>query len=92
MCKPEWKFNFQGNSKFKWPVLSHGTFHYNNQFYTIIVENCKEETINLILGGNQKCIYNPLIELRTSFIADPLLIPLAILIISEAKSKQTSTK
>ena len=63
----EQKYYDIGNSKFKWPVLSHGTFHDNNQFYTIIVENCKEETINLILGGNQKCIYNPLIELRTSY-------------------------
>ena len=63
----EQKYYDIGNSKFKWPVLSHGTFHDNNKFYTIIVENCKEETINLILGGNQKCIYNPLIELRTSY-------------------------
>jgi hypothetical protein len=56
-----------GNSKFKWPVLSHGTFHYDNQFYTIIVEGCKEETIKHILGGNKKCNYNPLIDIRTSY-------------------------
>ena len=63
----EQKYYDIGNSKFKWPVLSHGTFHQDNQFYTIIVEECKEETINLILGGNHKCIYNPLIDLRTSY-------------------------
>ena len=56
-----------GNPKFKWPVLSRGTFNENNQFYTIVVERCKEETINIILDGNQKCIYNPIIDLRTSY-------------------------
>jgi hypothetical protein len=56
-----------GNPKFRWPVLSHGTFNDNNQFYTIIVEGCKEDTIDLILGGNQKCIYDPLIDIRTSY-------------------------
>ena len=63
----EQKYYDIGHSKFKWPVLSHGTFHCDNQFYTIIVEGCKEETINHILGGNQKCIYNPLIDIRTSY-------------------------
>ena len=56
-----------GNPKFRWPVLSHGTFKNNNQFYSIIVEGCKNETINLILGGNHKCIDNPLIHIKTSY-------------------------
>ena len=56
-----------GNPKFRWPVLSHGTFNIKNRFYSIVVEECKNETINLILGGNQKCINNPLISVRTSY-------------------------
>ena len=56
-----------GNPKFKWPVLSHGTFSMNNQFYSIIVEGCKNETINLILGENEKCRYKSLINIITSY-------------------------
>ena len=63
----EQKYYDIGNPKFRWPILSHGTFNYNNQFYTIIVEGCKEDTIEIILGGNQKCINNPLIDIRTSY-------------------------
>ena len=63
----EQKYYDIGNPKFRWPILSHGTFNYNNQFYTIIVEGCKEDTIDIILGGNQKCINNPLIDIRTSY-------------------------
>ena len=55
------------NPKFRWPVLSHGTYKTNNQFYSIVVEECKNDTINLILGGNQKCINNPLIRIQTSY-------------------------
>ena len=56
-----------GNPKFKWPVLSHGTFNINNQFYSIIVEGCQNDTINLILGGNEKCRYKSLINIGTSY-------------------------
>jgi hypothetical protein len=56
-----------GNPKFRWPVLSHGTFNINNQFYCVIVEGCKNDTISQILDGNQKCIYNPLIGIKTSY-------------------------
>ena len=54
--------------KFRWPVLSHGTIHYDNKFYCIIIEGCKEETINPILGENQKCINDTLIDIKTAYL------------------------
>ena len=48
-----------GEPEFRWPVMAHGTYNANSQFYAIVLERCKEETINLILGGeNNHCINN----------------------------------
>ena len=45
-----------GEPGFRWPVMAHGTYNDNSQYYVIILERCKEETINLILGGeNNHC-------------------------------------
>ena len=41
---------------FKWPIMAHGTFHVDEIFYTIVIERCKNDTLNLILGeGNHQC-------------------------------------
>ena len=53
--KDEQKYYNVEDSKFRWPVLSHGTFSGIAQIYNIIVEKCEESTINLILGENYKC-------------------------------------
>ena len=39
-----------GDSFFKWPVIAYGTFNSNNKFYSIILEKCEENTLNLIEG------------------------------------------
>jgi len=45
-----------GEPEFRWPVMAHGTYNAKSQFYVIILERCKEETINIILGGeNNHC-------------------------------------
>ena len=43
------------DSKFRWPEISHGTFHKDFKLYSLVVEKCKEESLNLILGEGQKC-------------------------------------
>jgi len=43
------------DSKFRWPEITHGTYHKDYKVYSIVVEKCKEESLNLILGGGQKC-------------------------------------
>jgi len=48
--------------------LSHGTFHYDSKFYSIFIEGCKDETINPILGENQKCINDTLIDIKTAYL------------------------
>ena len=45
-----------GEPEFRWPVMAHGTYNAKSKFYSIVLERCKEETINLILGGeNNHC-------------------------------------
>ena len=44
-----------GDTKFRWPVMAHGTFNKNSKFYAIILERCQEETIHLVLGENYHC-------------------------------------
>ena len=35
--------------------MAHGTFNENIEFYSIIIERCREDTINLILGEGYNC-------------------------------------
>ena len=45
-----------GEPEFRWPAMAHGTYNNKSQYYGIVLERCKEETINLILGGeNNHC-------------------------------------
>ena len=41
--------------KFKWPVIAHGTYNPNKIFYCLIMEKCKEEKVDLILGKGNHC-------------------------------------
>lgn len=41
--------------KFRWPEITHGTYHKDYKVYSIVVEKCKEESLNIILGGGQQC-------------------------------------
>ena len=63
----EQKYYDSDHPKFRWPVIGHGTYNKNNIFYNIIIESCKEDTLNLILGDGFKCIKDPLIELNTAY-------------------------
>ena len=44
-----------GDTKFRWPEIGHGIYHHNNKIYSLIIEKCKNNTINLILGDNTYC-------------------------------------
>ena len=63
----EQKYYDTDHPKFRWPIIGHGTYNKNNIFYSIIIESCKEDTLNLILGDGFKCIKDPLIELNTAY-------------------------
>ena len=43
------------DSEFRWPIIAHGTYNSNSKFYSIFLERCKEDTINLILGEGFHC-------------------------------------
>ena len=50
----EQKYYDTGDPKFMWPRMSKGTYNPNKEYYTIILEKCEEETLNLILGENNQ--------------------------------------
>ena len=51
----EQKYYNKGESKFKWPVMAHGSNNPNNQFYSIYMGKCNENILNLILGEGHHC-------------------------------------
>ena len=51
----EGKYYDTEDSEFRWPVIAHGTYNSDNKFYCIILERCQEETVNLILSGQNHC-------------------------------------
>ena len=61
----EQKYYDTGDSKFKWPVIAHGTYHPENKLYSIIIERCHNDTVNLILGDNTYC--NTVEQIEKSF-------------------------
>ena len=40
---------------FRWPNLSHGNYNPNETFYSVIVEKCEEDTLQIMFGNNQHC-------------------------------------
>ena len=44
-----------GETNFRWPEIAHGTSNPNAKIYSIFMEKCQEDTLNLILGDNYHC-------------------------------------
>ena len=53
--KIDQKYYNTGDPKFKWPVISHGTYNKNFGIYNIIIERCQNNIIKLILGEGYQC-------------------------------------
>ena len=66
-CKEDQKYYNTDDPKFKWPVISHGTNNPNYQLYNIIIESCKEDTIDLILGEGSHCKEKELFKINENF-------------------------
>ena len=49
------KYYETDHPKFKWPTMAHGTYNLQNQFYSIVLERCENDTINEILGEGAYC-------------------------------------
>ena len=49
------KYYDTNDPNFKWPVIAHGTYNPKAIYYTIILERCKQNTLNLILGSEYNC-------------------------------------
>ena len=51
------KYYDRDDSNFKWPKITYGEVDTENEFYSIVVEKCKEDTLNLIKGGEgNQCV------------------------------------
>ena len=49
------KYYDTDDPKFKWPEISHGTNDPNCKTYNVVIESCKEDTVDLILGKGSHC-------------------------------------
>ena len=58
------KYYDTDDPRFKWPVIAHGTYNPNYQIYNIVIETCKEDTIDLILGEGSHCHVEDFFELN----------------------------
>ena len=61
------KYYDTDDPKFKWPVIAHGTYNPNYQIYNIIIESCKEDTVDLILGEGSHCKETEFNELNENY-------------------------
>ena len=53
--KVEDKYYDINEPNFRWPNLSYGAFNPNQTFYSVIVERCQEDTMQLIFGNDSHC-------------------------------------
>ena len=49
------KYYDTDDPKFRWPEISHGTYHKDYKIYNIFIEKCQEDTVSLILGEGNHC-------------------------------------
>jgi len=49
------KYYDTGDINFRWPEMARGTYNNNKAFYSVFLERCNEETINLVLGNGYHC-------------------------------------
>ena len=49
------KYYDTDDPNFCWPRMAYGTFNSKNEFYNVIIEGCKQSTLNLIMGENTSC-------------------------------------
>jgi hypothetical protein len=49
------KYYDTGNINFKWPEMAHGTYNKNKTYYSVVLEKCREDTIDLVLGKGHHC-------------------------------------
>ena len=61
------KYYDTNDPKFKWPVIAHGTYNPNTKIYNIVIESCKEDTVDLILGEGSHCRETEFKELNQNF-------------------------
>jgi len=65
--KKDQKYYDTNDPNFKWPVIAHGTYNPNYKIYNVIIESCKEDTVNLILGEGSHCQETDFFELNENF-------------------------
>jgi len=49
------KYYDTNDPNFKWPVIAHGTYNPKSKSYNVVIESCKEDTVDLILGEGSHC-------------------------------------
>ena len=42
-------------SKYRVPKIEHGTYNFNKSFYSIIIEDCEDDSLSLLFNENRRC-------------------------------------
>lgn len=51
----EQKYYDLNESKFKVPKIEHGTINFTKSFYSIIIEDCEDDSLKILFTDNRKC-------------------------------------
>jgi len=51
----EQKYYDLNESKYRMPKIEHGTFNFTKSFYSIIIEDCEDDSLSLIFNDKRKC-------------------------------------
>ena len=51
----EKKYYDLNESKYKVPKIEHGTYNFTKSFYSIIIEDCEDDSLDLIFNDKRKC-------------------------------------
>ena len=52
------KYYTTGEQNFRWPRMAHGLSHQDKEYYSVLIEKCEEDTLNIVLGEENNCKEN----------------------------------
>ena len=54
----EQKYYDTNDPKFRWPEIAHGTYNSKYKVYSVIIQQCNQDSLDIVLGKGYKCQNN----------------------------------
>ena len=51
----EQKYYDTNDPKFRWPEIAHGTYNSKYKIYSVLIQQCNQDSLDIILGKGHKC-------------------------------------